>query len=210
MVVTGAAGAVGSIVGQIARIKGCIVIGVTGSDEKCDWLTVDLKFHNAINYRKQNVQESLRKMAPSGIDCFFDNVGGELSSVIMSQMNEFGRVSVCGSISTYNVTGCDSPKGGIRYMFISLKICKFKRDIVRNFTATVIQPVIVEKQLKIEGFIVTRWIDRWSEGISQLHEWIESGRIVNRETIMDGFENLPQAFIDLLRGKNFGKALVKA
>lgn len=117
MAVTGAAGAVGSIVGQIARIKGCNVIGITGSDEKCDWLTAELKFHNAINYRKQNVHESLQKMAPNGIDCFFDNVGGELSSIIMSQMNEFGRVSVCGSISTYNVTGCDSPKGSTSVYF---------------------------------------------------------------------------------------------
>lgn len=111
VVVTGAAGAVGSIVGQIARIKGCHVIGITGSDEKCNWLTSDLRFHNAINYRKQNVRESLHEMAPNGIDCFFDNVGGELSSIIISQMNEYGRVSVCGSISTYNVPACDSPKG---------------------------------------------------------------------------------------------------
>lgn len=87
---------------------------------------------------------------------------------------------------------------------------KIERHSISKFTATVVQPVIVEKQLKIEGFIVTRWINRWSEGITQLHEWIESGRIINRETIMDGFENLPQAFIGLLRGKNFGKALVKA
>lgn len=111
VVVTGAAGAVGSIVGQIARIKGCNVIGITGSDEKCDWLTVDLKFHSVINYRKHNVRECLQKMAPNGIDCFFDNVGGELSSIIIAQMNEFGRVSVCGAISTYNVPVCDSPKG---------------------------------------------------------------------------------------------------
>lgn len=111
VVVTGAAGAVGSIVGQIARIKGCTVIGITGTDEKCDWITADLKFHKAINYRKQNVQESLKEMAPNGVDCFFDNVGGEMSSIIISQMNEFGRVSVCGSISTYNVTACESPKG---------------------------------------------------------------------------------------------------
>lgn len=206
VVVTGAAGAVGSIVGQIARIKGCNVIGITGNDEKCEWLTTDLKFHHAINYRKQNVHESLLEMAPNGIDCFFDNVGGELSSVIISQMNEFGRVSVCGSISTYNVTGVESPKGrvsmnnGERDMLVTLWI----------FSATVIQPAVVEKQLKIEGFIVTRWISRWNEGITQLHEWIKKGHLIYRETIMDGFDNLPDAFIGLLRGKNFGKALVRA
>lgn len=111
VVVTGAAGAVGSIVGQIARIKGCNVIGIAGSDEKCEWLTADLKFHSAINYSEGNVRETLHQLAPNGVDCFFDNVGGELSSTIISQMNEFGRVSVCGSISCYNVAGSDSPKG---------------------------------------------------------------------------------------------------
>lgn len=111
MVVSGAAGAVGSIVGQIAKIMGCKTIGIAGTDEKCQWLMDELKFDNVINYRKENVEMSLQEIAPDGIDCYFDNVGGELSSSVISQMNEFGRISVCGSISTYNERECVSPKG---------------------------------------------------------------------------------------------------
>lgn len=109
VVVTGAAGAVGSIVGQIAKIRGCKVIGIAGSDLKCEWLTRELKFDHAINYKSENVIENLRKRAPDGVDCFFDNVGGETSSSVISHMNDHGRIAVCGSISAYNAE--DSQKG---------------------------------------------------------------------------------------------------
>lgn len=103
VVVSGAAGAVGSIVGQIAKIKGCKVIGIAGSDDKCAWLTKEMGFDHAINYKTEAVAEVLKKYAPDGIDCYFDNVGGGLSSIIINGMREFGRISVCGSISSYNL-----------------------------------------------------------------------------------------------------------
>lgn len=103
VVVSGAAGAVGTIVGQIAKIKGCKVIGIAGSDDKCKWLTKEMGFDHAINYKTDNVSEVLKKYAPDGVDCYFDNVGGGLSSIVIHQMRDFGRISVCGSISSYNV-----------------------------------------------------------------------------------------------------------
>ncbi|CAH2234798.1 jg13221 [Pararge aegeria aegeria] len=151
VVVTGAAGAVGSLVGQIAKIKGCKVIGFAGSDEKCQWLEKELGFDKALNYKKVDAQSALKVAAPQGVDCYFDNVGGELSSAIIGQMNMRGRVAVCGSISAYNDK--QLPK------------------------ATILQPSIVFKELKIEGFIVWRWIDRWSEGFTQLVSWIKSGQL---------------------------------
>lgn len=102
VVVSGAAGAVGTIVGQIAKIKGCKVIGIAGSADKCEWITKDLGFDHAINYKTEDVRELLKKYAPDGVDCYFDNVGGRLSSIVIEQMRDFGRISVCGSISSYN------------------------------------------------------------------------------------------------------------
>lgn len=131
VVVTGAAGAVGSIVGQIARIIGCKVIGIAGSHSKCDWLISDLKFDYAIDYKNENVQQLLKKIAPNGIDCFFDNVGGELSSIIINMMNEFGRIAVCGSISAYNVNKDISnlPRGLLKHLLFfayhSIKMYSF-------------------------------------------------------------------------------------
>ncbi|KAI8436929.1 hypothetical protein MSG28_010355 [Choristoneura fumiferana] len=132
VVVSGAAGAVGSHVGQIAKILGCRVIGFAGTDDKCQWLLNEVGYDHAANYKTVNIAEYLKQQAPSGIDCYFDNVGGELSSIIISQMNEFGRVAVCGAISGYNETDPEKRKG------------------------TFLQPYIVGKQLKIEGFLVNR------------------------------------------------------
>lgn len=118
---TGAAGAVGSIVGQIAKIKGCKVIGFAGSNEKCKWIKEELGFDHAINYKTKDVKTELSAAAPQGVDCYFDNVGGEISSIIMSQMNLYGRVSVCGSIAAYNSLDDDSnlPKGTYRLTFLT-------------------------------------------------------------------------------------------
>lgn len=185
VVVTGAAGAVGSIVGQIAKIKGCKVIGFAGSNDKCDWLRNELGFDHAINYKSANVAEELRKAAPDGVDCYFDNVGGELSSMILKQMRDFGRISVCGSISSYNTPIAEWPK------------------------VPILQPLFVMRQLSMEGFVVYRFKHRYEEGINQLLKWVNAGQIKYEETVTNGFENMPQALIEMLRGQNTGKAIVK-
>jgi prostaglandin reductase 1 len=185
VVVTGAGGAVGSIVGQIAKIKGCRVIGFAGTDAKCKWLEEELGFDVAINYKQPNIYKLLKEAAPKGVDCYFDNVGGELSSTIISQMNLFGRISVCGAISAYNADPKAYPQ------------------------VPILQPTFVFNQLLMEGFIVHRWADRWMEGIKQNYQWIKEGKIKYHETVSEGFENMPQTFIDMLNGKNTGKAIVK-
>nr|CAH7763144.1 unnamed protein product [Callosobruchus chinensis] len=181
--VTGAAGAVGSLVGQIAKIKGCKVVGIAGSDEKGKWLTDELGFDHFINYKSDDLVEKIREYAPNGIDCYFDNVGGEISSKIMFNMNTFGRIAVCGAISGYNEN--KPPK------------------------ATLVQYPITMNQLRMEGFIVHRWLDRWFEGIEQNRKWIREGKLKYRETVTHGFENMFNAFADMLKGANIGKALVK-
>jgi prostaglandin reductase 1 len=182
VVVSTAAGAVGSLVGQIAKIKGCRVVGITGSDEKCKWLTNDLGFDAAINYKTADLKKELKAAAPKGIDCYFDNVGGEISQNVIEQMNLSGRISVCGAITGYNgqEVQVNAPQ--------------------KNF---------VFKQLKMEGFIVHRWANRWMEGVNQMLQWIKDGKIKFQETVTEGFENMPQAFMEMLNGKNTGKAVVK-
>ncbi|XP_069677673.1 prostaglandin reductase 1-like isoform X1 [Periplaneta americana] len=186
VVVSGAAGAIGSHVGQIAQIKGCKVIGFAGSDDKVKWLVDELKFDAAFNYETTDVTKALKQAAPNGVDCYFDNVGGTLSSAIISCMNERGRISVCGSISSYNA------------------------DIKNMPSAPIVQLAVVSKQLKMEGFLTYRWLDRWNEGIMQNLQWIKEGKLVYRETVTEGFENMTKAFIGMLRGENTGKAIVKA
>jgi prostaglandin reductase 1 len=169
-------------VGQTAKMRGCRVVGFAGSDEKCKWLENELGFDKAINYKSENVYKQLKQAAPKGVDVYFDNVGGEISSMIFSQMNDYGRISVCGAISSYNN---EIPK------------------------VPAVQTLFVFKQLKMEGFLVWRYTDRWMEGIDAVAKWIQDGKVKYHETVTEGFENTPQAFIDMLRGKNFGKAIVK-
>ncbi|XP_011164079.1 prostaglandin reductase 1 [Solenopsis invicta] len=185
IVISGAAGAVGSHVGQIAKNLGLTVIGICGSDEKCKWLTEELGFDSAINYKTAPIASKLRETAPKGVDCYFDNVGGDISSTVMYQMNLFGRVAVCGSISSYDADPSSLPK------------------------CTILQPTLVFNQLKVEGFIVTRWIDRWNEGIGYNLKLIREGKLRYRETVTKGFENMFEAFTGMLRGNNTGKAVVQ-
>lgn len=185
VVVSGAAGAVGSHVGQIAQLKGCKVIGFTGSDEKVKWLVDELRFDAAFNYKTTDVVEALKQSTPEGVDCYFDNVGGALSSAVISQMRFRGRISVCGSISSYNT------------------------DISKLPQAPDIQRTVLRKELKMEGFSVKYWNGRWDEGIKQNLQWIKEGKLVYRETVTEGFENMTKAFIGMLRGENIGKAVVK-
>ncbi|XP_015607850.1 prostaglandin reductase 1 [Cephus cinctus] len=185
-VISGAAGAVGSHVGQIAKIYGLNVIGIAGTASKCKWLKEELGFDHAINYKTQDINVALKEAAPNGVDCYFDNVGGDISSTVLNHMNLFGRISVCGSISSYNADPKRLPK------------------------SPVIQPALVFKQLKMEGFIVNRWKNCWFEGIEKNLEWIRQGKLKYHETVTDGFENMFDAFVGMLNGENIGKAIVKA
>lgn len=180
--VSAAGGAVGSLVGQIAKLKGCKVIGFAGSDEKCKWLETELGFDKVINYKRDNVEQLIKEAAPNGIDCYFDNVGGMLSYYIIEQMRDYGRISWCGAISTYNG----------------------KFEMVPSFGT------FHRRQLKMEGFQVTSgFIDRWMEGIQSMLKWVQEGKIKTHETVTDGFESMPKAFIEMLRGDSTGKAIVK-
>lgn len=183
LVVSAAAGAVGSLVGQIGKIKGLRVIGIAGGDDKCAWLVDELGFDGAINYKTANVLEELKKLAPNGVDCYFDNVGGQLTSSVITHMNEYGRVSVCGSISAYHSD---------------------EQQLVPD-----IQKFFNWKQLRMEGFMIYRWRSRWAEGTRQLTEWVKDGKIKYRETVTNGIEEAPRAFISMLTGGNIGKAVLK-
>lgn len=182
-VITGAAGAVGSIVGQLAKNEGCRVVGFAGSDDKCKWLEEKYGFDKAINYKSKDLYKQLKAATPDGIDTFFDNVGGSVSSMIFSQMNSYGRISVCGAISSYNSGEADKVSAP--------------------------QPMFVFKQLTMTGFLVWSYANRWMEGLDKMAKWVEDGKIQYHETVTEGFENTPTAFIEMMRGKNYGKAIVK-
>ena len=184
VVVSGAAGAVGSLVGQIAKIKGCRAIGIAGGDDKIEYIVKDLGFDGGFNYKTTtDYGARLKELCPNGIDCYFDNVGGAITDSVFPQLNVYARVSVCGQISHYNQ---EKPEPGPRLLGF-----------------------ILVKQVKVEGFIVVRWQNRWAEGIAQMAQWIKEGKIRYHEDVVNGFENTPRAFIEMLRGKNLGKMLVK-
>ncbi len=183
VVVSGAAGAVGSLVGQIAKIKGCRAVGVVGTDEKVAWITGQLGFDAAFNYRTtEDYVSKMKEVCPSGIDCYFDNVGGAVTDAVLPLLNVGARISICGQISQYNAT---KPEPGVRpYVYL------------------------LTKQARAEGFIITQFLDRFAEGIAQMAQWIKEGKIKYRETVIEGFENMPRAFIGLLQGDNTGKMVV--
>uniref|UniRef100_A0A3P9LWJ0 Prostaglandin reductase 1 n=1 Tax=Oryzias latipes TaxID=8090 RepID=A0A3P9LWJ0_ORYLA len=182
LLVNAAAGAVGSVVGQIAKIKGCKVVGSAGSEAKVAFLK-ELGFDEAFNYKTvSSLEEALRKASPDGYDCFFENVGGDFSYVALQQMKYFGRVAVCGSISMYNDA---TPQIG---PFPHL--------------------AIMWKELKVEGFMQSRWKDRHPESLRRLMGWYREGKLQCREHITKGFENMPAAFMGMLKGDNTGKAII--
>jgi NADPH-dependent curcumin reductase CurA len=180
--VSGAAGAVGSAAGQMAAIAGCRVIGSAGSQEKLAWLR-ELGFDAVFNYREQRPREALAELAPDGIDIYFDNVGGDHLEAAIGALRTYGRVVACGSISRYNDA---EPSPGPRNMFM-----------------------VVTKRLRIEGFIISDHFDRFREFVGEAAEWVRDGRLRYRETVVEGIENAPKAFLGLLRGENIGKMLVK-
>ncbi|XP_049837642.1 prostaglandin reductase 1-like [Schistocerca gregaria] len=183
LVVSGAAGAVGSIVGQIARIKGCKVIGIAGSDAKVKWLKEELGFDEAINYKTSDVEKAVASAAPSGVDAYFDNVGGAVSQAVLGNMRPRGRVCLCGSISTYN------------------------QDSVP--TAPVAETQVQDRQLRMEWIkMSSRW-GRRDGAFAEMAQWIREGKLKYRETVTDGFEKAPQAFVGMMNGENLGKAVVK-
>lgn len=161
------------------------MIGLTGSEEKCNRLINELNFDHAINYKTEDISSSLQQIAPDGIDCYFDNVGGMTSVDIIYQMREFGRICVCGSISSHNLD--------------TSEICP----------VPIVQPIFVAKQLVMEGIQAWQYADRWMDGINQMLEWVNDGKIKCSESVTEGFDNLPKAFIDMMKGGNFGKAVVK-
>ncbi|KAM6105430.1 LOW QUALITY PROTEIN: prostaglandin reductase 1 [Pterocles gutturalis] len=176
LLVNAAAGAVGSVVGQLAKIEGCKVVGSAGSDDKVAYLKNNYKTVTSLD-------EALRKASPDGYDCFFDNVGGEFASIAVNHMKKYGRIAVCGAISQYN-------------------------DSVPQKEPYVQFPMIF-KELHMEGFIVTRWNNRWEESLKALLKWVVEGKVKWHEQVTERFENIPTAFIGMLKGKNLGKAIVK-
>ena len=182
--VSGAAGAVGSLVGQIAKIKGCRVVGSAGTDEKVRHLVDDLGFDAAFNYKEvDDYQAKLTELCPEGIDVYFDNVGGALTDAVFFLINVGARIAICGQISQYNLA---EPETGPR-PFMHL----------------------IRTQAKVEGLLVTQFADKYPEGQKQLAEWLKAGKIKYRENVVEGFENTPAAFIGMLKGDNIGKQLVK-
>ena len=182
VVVSAAAGAVGSIVCQIAKIKGCRVVGIAGSDEKCNWLKNNLKVDEVINYKKDDILESLKEKCPEGIDIYFENVGGETLDAALTLMNNYGRIPVCGLISMYNDWETPGPK-----MF-------------RN---------ILMKRLTVKGFLVSDYLDRYAESLESLSEWMAEGKIQYKVDIVEGIENAPSAVNKLFTGENNGKLVIK-
>jgi len=182
-VVTGAAGAVGSVAGQIAKLNGAHVVGFAGSDEKVDFLE-EVGFDAGINYKTtEDYGAALDEAAPDGVDAYFDNVGGEITDAVFPRLNVDARVGVCGQIALYNAT--EIPTGP------------------RKLTT------LIQARATVEGFLVSDFSERFSESVRQLGEWVASGEVQYRETVAEGLENAPDAFIGLFDGENIGKQLVK-
>ena len=182
--VSGAAGAVGSMVGQIAKIKGCRVIGACGSDAKKDFLLNELGFDYAFNYKGANIRKELQKGAPEGLDVYFDNVGGDHLEAALTAMRPKGRIPVCGMISTYNNRGARS-------------------------TGVTTLSNIIYSQVTIRGFVMTEFISKQDRFLAEARQWLSSGKLKYRETILDGIEKAPEALIGLFTGMNTGKMLVR-
>ncbi len=183
MVVSGAAGAVGMTVCQIAKIKGCRVVGVAGSDEKNLYLKEELGVDVAINYKEGDTRLAVKQACPNGIDVYFDNVGGAVSDAILPLLNQAARIIICGQISIYNL---DQPDIGLRP-----------------------QTYLLVNSALMKGFMITGYAARFSEGIRQMAQWLSEGKLKYAETIVEGFENTPRAFIGLFTGENLGKQIVK-
>jgi NADPH-dependent curcumin reductase CurA len=184
VVVSGAAGAVGMVAGQIAKIFGARVIGIAGSDEKCRLIKEEFGYDEAVNYKtSKSVRKDLARICPDGVDAYFDNVGGEITEAVIANLDFHSRIALCGQISQYNSTRL--PQG--------------------NFMMS----MLLTRSVLLKGFIVSNYSDRFPEARVQISRWIEEGKLKFTQTIIDGFEKLPDAFLGLFSGQNTGKMLVK-
>jgi NADPH-dependent curcumin reductase CurA len=184
MVVSGAAGAVGSIAGQIGKILGARVVGAAGSDDKIAWITVELGFDAGFNYKREsNYRATLKELCPQGIDSYFDNVGGALTDAVISLINVHARVAICGQISQYNL---ERPEMGPRWL-----------------------GQLIVKRALVRGFLILDYASRFGEGLKQMAQWLKEGKLKYREQFTEGIESAPRAFLGMLRGENTGKQLVR-
>ncbi|WP_158807316.1 NADP-dependent oxidoreductase [Beijerinckia sp. L45] len=181
IVVSAASGAVGSVVGQLAKMKGARVVGIAGGPEKCAYVTETLGFDACVDYKAGALDSDLEAATPKGIDAYFENVGGEATKVVIQRINAFGRIAVCGLISIYDNTAPTA--------------IDFRRVLIQRLT--------------IEGFIVSEHMEVWPEALKELGALVATGKLQFRESIADGLASAPEAFLGLLKGKNFGKQLVK-
>jgi NADPH-dependent curcumin reductase CurA len=182
VVVSAASGAVGSVVGQLARLWGCRAVGIAGGAQKCEYVMRELGFDACVDYKAGNLRRDLGQACPKGVDVYFDNVGGEILDTLLAHTNLFGRVVVCGTISDYNAT---------------------EPYRVRNLRA------ILVNRIKMQGMIVFDWRSRYAEALTALGDYLAQGKLKYRESVIEGIDKAPQGLIGLLKGRNFGKQLVK-
>lgn len=188
LVVAAASGAVGSVVGQIAKLKGCRVVGVAGGAEKCRYVVEELGFDACIDHRSADFAAQLAAACPQGIDIYYENVGGAVFDAVIPLLNTKARIPVCGMIAHYSAT--ELPPGPDRLPLL--------------------QGLILRKRIKMQGFIIfDDYAENFGEFLQQMGEWVSQGKIKFREDVVDGLENAPQAFFGLLKGKNFGKLIIR-
>jgi NADPH-dependent curcumin reductase CurA len=183
VVVSGAAGAVGQTVGQVARQRGCRVVGIAGGKEKCDFVVNELGFDACIDYKSGSVKDGLKQYCPNGVDIYFDNVGGDILDAVLTRINMKARIIICGAISQYNATA--PVKGPANYLSLLVN------------------------RARMEGIVVFDWADRYPEAVAQIGQWIKGSNFKTREDIVEGLENFPQALLMLFEGRNFGKLILK-
>ena len=185
VVVSGAAGAVGMVVGQIAKLHGCRVVGIAGSNEKVKLLKETFDFDEAINYKTTaDIKKSITDACPKGVDIYYDNVGGEISDAVISQINFHARIVLCGQIALYNST--EIPMGPR------------------------LQPMLLTRSVLMQGFIVSNYQSKFTEGFNHLSAWLKEGKLIYKETVVKGFDKLPGALLGLFEGDNIGKMIVEA
>ena len=183
VVVSGAAGAVGMVVGQIAKIKGCRAVGIAGGREKCDYIVRELGFDAAIDYKSEDVKKTLRQHCPNGVDVYFDNVGGEILDTVLTQLARHARIVICGAISQYNNT--TPVKGPSNYL------------------------MLLVARARMQGMVVFDYADRYGEAVKQIAQWMKEGKFISREDVVPGIENFPATMNKLFSGENFGKLVLK-